>query len=66
MAGYEFKAKNRFTSVYFTGMVRDKQQLKVWKSLGNSPVLQLLENFGADGVRYGLMSSAAAEWRHYV
>jgi len=61
MAGYEFKGKRPFESVYFTGMVRDKQRRKMSKSLGNSPdALKLLEDFGADGVRYGLMSSAAA------
>ncbi|MBK8557897.1 MAG: valine--tRNA ligase [Lewinellaceae bacterium] len=61
MAGYEFKGKRPFESVYFTGMVRDKQRRKMSKSLGNSPdALKLLEDYGADGVRYGLMSSAAA------
>ncbi|MBX2890144.1 MAG: valine--tRNA ligase [Saprospiraceae bacterium] len=61
MAGYEFKGKKPFQSVYFTGMVRDKLRRKMSKSLGNSPdALKLLEDFGADGVRYGLMSSAAA------
>ncbi|MCW5921593.1 MAG: valine--tRNA ligase [Saprospiraceae bacterium] len=61
MAGYEFKGKKPFQSVYFTGMVRDKLRRKMSKSLGNSPdAMKLLEDFGADGVRYGLMSSAAA------
>lgn len=61
MAGYEFKGKKPFESVYFTGMVRDKQRRKMSKSLGNSPdAIKLLDDFGADGVRYGLMSSAAA------
>ena len=61
MAGYEFKGKKPFESVYFTGMVRDKLRRKMSKSLGNSPdALKLIETFGADGVRYGLMSSAAA------
>ncbi len=61
MAGYEFRGEKPFKAVYFTGMVRDKQRRKMSKSLGNSPdALQLLEEFGADGVRYGLMSSAAA------
>ena len=61
MAGYEFRGEKPFKAVYFTGMVRDKQGRKMSKSLGNSPdALQLLEDFGADGVRYGLMSSAAA------
>lgn len=61
MAGYEFRGEKPFQAVYFTGMVRDKQRRKMSKSLGNSPdALKLLEDFGADGVRYGLMSSAAA------
>lgn len=61
MAGYEWKGKRPFERVYFTGMVRDKQRRKMSKSLGNSPdALKLIEDFGADGVRYGLMSSAAA------
>ena len=61
MAGYEFRGEKPFKAVYFTGMVRDKQRRKMSKSLGNSPdALHLLEDFGADGVRYGLMSSAAA------
>jgi valyl-tRNA synthetase len=61
MAGYEYRGERPFKAVYFTGMVRDKQRRKMSKSLGNSPdALQLLEDFGADGVRYGLMSSAAA------
>lgn len=61
MAGYEFKGQKPFQSVYFTGMVRDKLRRKMSKSLGNSPdAMKLLEDFGADGVRYGLMSSAAA------
>jgi valyl-tRNA synthetase len=61
MAGYEYRGQRPFKAVYFTGMVRDKQRRKMSKSLGNSPdALQLLEDFGADGVRYGLMSSAAA------
>ena len=61
MAGYEFRGQKPFQAVYFTGMVRDKQRRKMSKSLGNSPdALKLLEDYGADGVRYGLMSSAAA------
>lgn len=61
MAGYEFKQEKPFEAVYFTGMVRDKQRRKMSKSLGNSPdALQLIDTYGADGVRYGLMSSAAA------
>ncbi|MCC6460137.1 MAG: valine--tRNA ligase [Saprospiraceae bacterium] len=61
MAGYEYKGERPFQAVYFTGMVRDNQRRKMSKSLGNSPdALKLIDDFGADGVRYGLMSSAAA------
>ncbi|MCK6691382.1 MAG: class I tRNA ligase family protein, partial [Thermoanaerobaculia bacterium] len=61
MAGYEYRGERPFHSVYFTGMVRDKQRRKMSKSLGNSPdALKLLDDYGADGVRYGLMSSASA------
>ena len=61
MAGFEFKGEKPFQSVYFTGMVRDSKRRKMSKSLGNSPdALKLIEEFSADGVRYGLMSSAAA------
>jgi valyl-tRNA synthetase len=61
MSGYEYKGARPFEKVYFTGMVRDKLRRKMSKSLGNSPdALQLLADYGADGVRYGMMSSAAA------
>ena len=61
VAGHEFKAQKPFTNVYFTGLVRDKQRRKMSKSLGNSPdALKLIENFGADGVRVGLLLSSAA------
>ncbi|MBP6680475.1 MAG: valine--tRNA ligase [Saprospiraceae bacterium] len=61
MAGYEWKDLKPFQSVYFTGMVRDKQRRKMSKQLGNSPdALGLIEEFGADGVRYGIMASAPA------
>ncbi len=61
MAGYEYKGERPFEAVYFTGMVRDQKRRKMSKSLGNSPdALKLLDDYGADGVRYGLMSSAAA------
>ncbi len=61
MAGYEFKGEKPFSKVYFTGMVRDKLRRKMSKSLGNSPdAIELLEKFGADGVRYGLLSSSPA------
>ncbi len=61
MAGYEYTGKKPFTNVYFTGIVRDKQRRKMSKSLGNSPdALGLIEKFGADGVRVGLLLSASA------
>jgi valyl-tRNA synthetase len=61
MAGYEWKNERPFKSVYFTGMVRDKQGRKMSKSLGNSPdALGLIEEFGADGVRFGVLSSSPA------
>jgi valyl-tRNA synthetase len=69
MAGYEWSGdllgeeaeKHPFKSVYFTGMVRDKFGMKMSKSLGNSPnALALIDKYGADGVRYGMLSSAAA------
>jgi valyl-tRNA synthetase len=61
MAGYEYKDEKPFQNVYLTGLVRDKQRRKMSKSLGNSPdALKLIENYGADGVRVGLLLSAAA------
>ena len=61
MAGYKFTDKQPFTNVYFTGLVRDKQRRKMSKSLGNSPdALKLINDYGADGVRVGLLLSAAA------
>ena len=61
MAGYEYRGKMPFKSVYFTGIVRDKLGRKMSKSLGNSPdPLKLIEQFGADGVRMGLMMAAPA------
>ena len=61
MAGYEWEGKRPFEHVYFTGMVRDKQRRKMSKSLGNSPdALQLIEDFGADGVRFGMLSCSPA------
>ncbi|MGV9003762.1 valine--tRNA ligase [Flavobacterium sp.] len=60
-AGYEFTGKKPFNNVYLTGLVRDKQRRKMSKSLGNSPEpLELIERFGADGVRVGLLLSASA------
>ena len=61
MAGYEYKNDMPFHNVYFTGIVRDKLGRKMSKSLGNSPdPLMLIEKFGADGVRMGLMLAAPA------
>jgi len=61
MAGYEWRNERPFESVYFTGMVRDKQRRKMSKSLGNSPdALQLIEDYGADGVRFGMLSCSPA------
>lgn len=73
IAGYEFapellskealeqKGKMPFRDVYFTGMVRDEKRRKMSKSLGNSPdALSLIDNYGADGVRFGMLSSASA------
>lgn len=61
MAGYEFKGDKPFEKVYFTGMVRDQQRRKMSKSLGNSPdALELIDNYGADGVRFGILSSSPA------
>ena len=61
MAGYEYEGKMPFKNVYFTGIVRDKLGRKMSKSLGNSPdPLDLIEKYGADGVRMGMMLSAPA------
>ena len=61
VAGYEFRDERPFENVYFTGLVRDKQRRKMSKSLGNSPdALKLIEDYGADGVRVGLLLSSAA------
>lgn len=61
IAGYEFKDERPFENVYLTGLVRDKQRRKMSKSLGNSPdALKLIEHYGADGVRVGLLLSSAA------
>ncbi|HEY9170206.1 MAG TPA: valine--tRNA ligase [Lutibacter sp.] len=60
-AGYEFRNEKPFTNVYFTGIVRDKQGRKMSKSLGNSPdPIELIESFGADGVRVGMLLCSAA------
>ncbi len=59
MAGYEFMGEMPFRNVYFTGIIRDKQGRKMSKSLGNSPdPLDLIEKFGADALRFGVMRSA--------
>ncbi|SHJ07484.1 valine--tRNA ligase [Algibacter luteus] len=61
ISGYEYKGKKPFENVYLTGLVRDKQRRKMSKSLGNSPdALKLIEAYGADGVRVGLLLSSAA------
>lgn len=61
IAGYEYKDEKPFQNVYLTGLVRDKQRRKMSKSLGNSPdALKLIEEYGADGVRVGLLLSSAA------
>ena len=61
MAGYEYRGTMPFKNVYFTGIVRDKLGRKMSKSLGNSPdPIELIEKFGADGVRMGMMLSAPA------
>ncbi|RAV28383.1 valine--tRNA ligase [Sinomicrobium soli] len=61
MSGYEYRGEKPFTNVYLTGLVRDSQRRKMSKSLGNSPdALKLISDYGADGVRVGLLLSAAA------
>ncbi|GAA4269808.1 valine--tRNA ligase [Hyunsoonleella aestuarii] len=61
VAGYEYKNEKPFENVYLTGLVRDKQRRKMSKSLGNSPdALKLISDYGADGVRVGLLLSSAA------
>ncbi len=61
MAGYQYKGQMPFKNVYFTGIVRDKIGRKMSKSLGNSPdPIELMEKYGADGVRMGMMLSAPA------
>ena len=61
VAGYEYKDAKPFENVYLTGLVRDKQRRKMSKSLGNSPdALKLIDDYGADGVRVGLLLSAPA------
>ena len=61
IAGYEYKGEKPFQNVYFTGLVRDKQRRKMSKQLGNSPdAIKLIHQYGADGVRVGLLLSSAA------
>ena len=61
MAGFEYMDKKPFNEVYFTGIVRDKQGRKMSKSLGNSPdLLGLIDQYGADAVRFGIMISSPA------
>ncbi|MFC7358340.1 valine--tRNA ligase [Jejudonia soesokkakensis] len=61
IAGYEYRNEKPFTNVYLTGIVRDKQRRKMSKSLGNSPdPIELIEKYGADGVRVGMLLSSPA------
>ncbi|MFN4764479.1 valine--tRNA ligase [Gillisia sp. Q332] len=61
IAGYEFRGEKPFTNVYLTGIVRDKQRRKMSKSLGNSPdPILLINQYGADGVRVGMLLSSPA------
>ena len=61
ISGYYFREKKPFNNVYFTGLVRDEKGRKMSKQLGNSPdPIELIENYGADGVRIGLLFSAPA------
>jgi len=61
MAGYEYMGQKPFDKVYFTGIIRDKQGRKMSKQLGNSPdLLELIEQFGADAVRFSIMISSPA------
>jgi len=61
MAGYEFRGEKPFSNVYYHGIVRDKQRRKMSKSLGNSPdPIDLINQFGADGTRVGMLFSAPA------
>lgn len=61
MSGYEYRKEKPFEQVYFTGIVRDKQGRKMSKSLGNSPdLLELLEKYGADAVRFGILIASPA------
>jgi len=61
MAGEEYMHSKPFNDVYFTGMVRDKQGRKMSKQLGNSPdLLNLIDRFGADAVRFGILISSPA------
>ena len=61
IAGYEYRDEKPFSSVYLTGIVRDKQRRKMSKSLGNSPdPIELMDKYGADGVRVGMLLSSPA------
>jgi len=61
IAGYEYRNEKPFTNVYLTGIVRDKQRRKMSKSLGNSPdPIELMKQYGADGVRVGMLLSSPA------
>ena len=61
IAGYEYRGEKPFSNVYLTGLVRDQQRRKMSKSLGNSPEpLDLIEKYGADGVRVGMLLCSPA------
>ncbi len=65
VSGLEFKNSKPFSSVYFTGLVRDKQGRKMSKQLGNSPdAVKLIKDFGADSVRVGLLLSAPGTYSY--
>ena len=61
IAGYEYRGEKPFKNVYLTGLVRDQQRRKMSKSLGNSPEpIELIEKYGADGVRVGMLLCSPA------
>ena len=67
ISGYEFTGKEPFKNIYFTGLVRDKKRQKMSKQLGNSPdPLKLINSYGADAVRVGLMLSSRQVMIYYL
>ena len=67
VSGYMLKDQKPFENVYFTGIVRDNQRRKMSKQLGNSPdPIQLINKYGADSVRIGLLFSAPAEMIYFL